>query len=207
MKKSEFSQLTQIIEHLVRKEVRKQLPVLIEETFKDMTGKSTVNTNQKIEPVAEEQITEEPINFKASLRELFAGTSVMKSEQQESQDKQIKQYTKDPKLNAILNETKSDLRARERLISGAAFAGGFDTSTISMREASEPSFITNVPTTAPTLVEGQSSDHAPLSSLPDGISALDLAKRGAIDKPELAHALTRNYSDMMKLIDKKKNKK
>jgi len=224
MKKSEFTQLTQIIEQLVKKEVRKQLPVLIEETFQNMTGKSTINNNQNREPVVKEQveeleITEDPIDFKASLRELFAGTPVMRNPELTSpQTKQIKQYTKDPKLNAILNETISDLRDKERLVGAAAMAGGyspslnmipgFNPSAESMREMpAEPSSMKNMPVMRPpTPIDGQESTHAPLSALPEGISAIDLARHGAIEKPEIKRALTRNYSEMMKIIDKKKGK-
>jgi hypothetical protein len=55
------------------------------------------------------------------------------------------------------------------------------------------------------LVEGQESSHAPLSALPNGVSVLDVARQGAVPTT-VTNALTRNYSQMLKLIDKKKGK-
>jgi len=230
MKKSELTQLTQIIEHIVAKEVRKQLPTIIAETFQNMMGKSVVTEQRTPAPVIQEQIepqefAEQPEDFKASLRELFAGTPVMrKSETSQPQARPIHQFAKDPKLNAILNETVSDLRDRERLVGAAAFQGGYSP-TLNMipgfnpnaansammmeAEAPAPAFMRNAPSIPigrpPVLVEGQTSNHAPLSALPDGVSALDVVKHVATP-PEIKHALTRNYSQMMKLIDKKKGK-
>lgn len=226
MKKSELTQLTQIIEHLVAKEIRKQLPTIIAETFQNMMGKPIIT--EQIHPV--QTIKEEKSkDFKTSLKDLFAGTPVIKSED-ESGPKPIKQYTKDPKLNQILNETVSDLRDRERLVGAAAFQGGyspslalvpgFNPSAVSaqpMESGDEPSFSKNMPTMTglpesissipitkpPILVEGQESTHAPMSMIPEGVSVLDLKQHAPA---AVAGALTRNYSQMMKLIDKKRGK-
>ena len=148
---------------------------------------------EKIEP----QILEDPIDFKQSLRELFAGTPVMRTPQSDIQDRQPKQYTKNPVLNAVLNETVSDLHDRERLVGAAAFAGGYSPSVSMLQETT--------PTKSTVLVEGQESSHVPLSSLPEGTSVLDVVKH-VPTTPGIKHALTRDYSQMMKLIDKKRGK-
>lgn len=238
MKKSELLQITQLIEFIVAKEVRKQLPTIIAETFQNMMGKSVVTEARKQEPVEKPKIEEhidpvddvqsEQVNLKASLRELFAGTPVMQSQ---PQTRQPKHFTKDPILNQILNETVPDLRSREGLTGMAAFQGGYNPAAFAaapmmpMENTPEPSFMRNVPSMGgnisrntpqmhspsipigrpPALVEGQESTHAPLSALPEGVSVLDVAKHGAVPAT-VTNALTRNYSQMLKLIDKKKGK-
>ena len=124
-------------------------------------------------------------------------------------------------MNQILNETSPDLRQRERLVGSAAFQGGYSP-TLSMIPDFNPnaastqqsmvedtSFLNNMPSIpispAPILVEGRESTHVPLSALPEGISALDAVKYIPA-APEVKQALTRNYSQMMKLIDKKRGK-
>jgi len=228
MKKSELTQLTQVIEHLVAKEVRKQLPAIIAETFQSMMGNKTVVTEQhKPSRSAIQEQIEAPLeetkqtDFRASLKELFAGTPVIR---QESQTRKTIQYAKDPVLNAILNETTSDLRAKEMGVSGAAMLGGYSPSlnmipgfdpsaTANMGMVEEgPSFSGNMPTMPstlpisrpPVLTEGQESTHAPMEAVPQGLSVLDLARH--VPAPSVKHALTRNYSQMMKLIDKKQGK-
>ena len=238
MKKSELTQLTQIIEHLVGKEIRKQLPSIIAEVFQNMMGKPVVMERQTHESQSIREEIERPIEvndpdeFKASLRELFSGATPVRRSQverpaEQSPVKQLKHYTKDPKLNAILNETVSDLCQRESLVGAAAFQGGyspalamvpgFNAGSVAgpgamMASEEEPSFSKNMPTmpsfgpasrTPVVLREGQESTHVPLAELPEGVSALDVAKHvpmpGGVNQ-----ALTRNYSQMMKLIDQKK---
>jgi hypothetical protein len=226
MKKSELTQITQIVEHLVAKEVRKQLPNLISEALQNMMGKTVVteekHTNRLVKvqkEVEENTMGDTPSDFKASLRELFAGTPVMKNPEQVAQTRELKKYTKDPVLNAILNETTNDLRAKERLVGAAAFQGGYSpglaivpefnpSSAMEANIEDEPSFVRNMPSllppmNTPILREGKESDHAPMSMIPHGTSVLDL-KHSA--PPVIKQALTKNYSAMMKLIDKKKGK-
>ncbi len=205
MKKSELTQLTQIIEHLVAREVRKQLPTIIAETFQNMMGGKKVVSEER-QPTSPQVIREqaeegEEINLKASLRELFAGTPVMKS--QPESPRQPRQYTKDPRLNQILNETVSDLRQRESMVGMAAFQGGYSPSVALAAEAmANSSGVSRQPV---SLMEGQESNYAPMSEIPEGISALDVARQVPLKAP-VAQALTRNYSQMMKLIDKKKGR-
>lgn len=231
MKKSELTQLTQIIEHIVAKEVRKQLPTVIAEVFQNMIGRSVV-TEQK-QPILQSQPqsqSEENLDFKTSLRELFAGTPVMSQPQPAPvQVRQARKFTNDPRLNEVLNNTVSDLRDRERLVGAAAFQGGyspalnmvpgFNPATAIMSEdvvqSQEPSFSRNIPimpgmenmsalppvSRPPILQEGQESTHAPLATLPEGISALDVKQHAPA---AVKTALTRNYSQMMKIIDAKR---
>ena len=160
MKKSELTQLTQIIEHLVAREVRKQLPSIIAETFQNMMGRQVVSEQRnEPEPIQEQleprenRIEGSPTDFKASLRELFAGTPVMKTPIAENQTRPMRQFTKDPVLNQILNETTPDLRQREGLVGMAAFQGGYSpgfapgaAAAASMPvEEAEPAFARNMP--------------------------------------------------------------
>ena len=129
MKKSELTQLTQLVELLVEREVRKQLPKLIGEVFQNMAGKQMVTervvhtTAERKDYIAKEieaaTIKPDPHEFRASLKELFAGaTPVTRVELEEgvqpSQPRPTIQYAKDPILNQILNETTPDLKQRER---------------------------------------------------------------------------------------------
>lgn len=212
MKKSEFTQLTQIIEHLVAKEVRKQLPTIISETFQNMMGKSVVT--EKLLPsqpnrggmeLEENIVEDEPLDFKSSLKELFAGTPVMRTPKSEQeQTRPIKQFAKDPKINQILNETVSDLRYREHLVGGAAMAGGYSPSlnlipgfdpnaaTTATEDGGGASFMKNTPPIPRSRPQVFQEGSIPAASVPIGTS------------PAVANALTKNYSQMMKLIDKKK---
>lgn len=226
MKKTEIIQLTKIIEHIVAKEVRKQLPGIISETFKNMMGKSIVSENrstQQQQPLSEPTSDfDEELDVKASLKELFSKSPPVSHIEQVPQSQQ-RQFTKNPILNQILNETTGDLRNRERLVGAAAFQGGYspglnmipgfnpNAANVQMESGPEPDFLKKMPPIqpiqprhAPVLQEGQESMHAPLSEVPQGISALDVATQVAA--PEVRNALTRNYSQMLKLIDKKRGK-
>jgi hypothetical protein len=234
MKKSELTQLTQIIEVLVAKEVRKQLPAIIAETFQNMMGKKTIVTEQKQPSKTslkaqldelDEEVT--PDDFKASLKELFNGPPITKQPEMSQPTRAPRHFTNNPVLNQILNETTPDLRARERMMGAAAFQGGYSPTLdmipgfdprqavmADMGTVEEPSFSKNMPTMPgassipisrpPVLMEGQESTHAPMEAVPQGLSVLDLARE--VPAPAVQHALTRNYSQMMKLIDKKKGK-
>lgn len=210
MKKSELTQLTQLIEALVAKEVRKQLPVIIAETFQNMMGTKTVVTEQR-QPAPVAPAAEEELDLKASLREMFAGATPVAPVAARPAAPQPRHFTKDPVLNKILNET-TPLRQHERNMgSMPAFLNQYQQaaampSPVEM-VAEDPAFTRGMPTmpigTPPVLREGQESSHAPLAAIPDGISALDVARQVPLAAP-VAQALTRNYSQMMKIIDKKK---
>jgi hypothetical protein len=151
------------------------------------------------------------------------------SEDAQPGPREVKHYSKDPKINAILNETVSDLRQRERMVGGAAFMGGYSPSVAMaagpsfnpsgivgagpmMEESEVPAFARNMPT-MPNMHPGtpmarpqvMSESHIPAEMIPEGISALDVARQVPLAKP-VAQALTKNYSAMMKLIDSKKKR-
>jgi hypothetical protein len=227
MKKSELTQLTQLVELLVEREIRKQLPQLLSEAFQKMAGKSMVvehahpvvrrdYVGREVEPPS---VPKDPHEFRASLKELFAGvTPVTRTELEEGVEPQAirtpKQYTKDPVLNQILNETTSDLKSRERMTGLAAFQGGYNPGTPPaaaivgagemMSEAEMPTFARGqapvVAAPAP-IQEG----HAPLAAIPEGISALDVAKAG-VAPPAVTEALT-NYGRMKKILEQSKGKR
>jgi len=253
MKKSEFTQLTQIIEHLVAKEVRKQLPEVISEVFQNMMGKQLVSEQVANKPQAapkqpktpetatiKEQIEQD--DLKTSLRQLFSGVTKTgitvpiddaEVPPVEPVSRPTKQYTKNPIFNQILNETTSDLRAREGLVGLAAFQGGYSPMPMAAASispssaemnaamsAEDPAFMSKAPTMPlpskpvgspipigrpPMLVEGQESNHAPLAAIPDGVSALDVAKAGMTSAP-VAEALT-NYSRMKAVLEASKKRR
>lgn len=217
MKKSELTQLVQIIEHLISKEIKKQLPILIAEVLHNTNEKFVVNEQHipqstTIHVEHDGVPSEEENSLKTSLRELFAGTSVMKSPDQVVTPKQ-RQFTKNPILNQILNETTSNLKQKEQLVGSAAYHGGYSSPDVVQRPFEEsgnmqsissmPDMGTIVNLEKQSLVESQSSNYVPSSNIPEGISALDVVKQVPL-APEVKHALTRNYSEMMKLIDKKR---
>ena len=198
-----------------------------------MAGKSMVT--EHIHPVQADCIGKEveppstpkdPHEFRASLKELFTGvTPVTRMELEEGGQappvRAMKQYTKDPMLNQILNETTSDLKSRERMTGLAAFQGGYNPTMPAagagpmMSEAEMPSFArgtSQMPAGAgipvgrpPVLQEGQESTHAPLSSISEGISALDVARAG-MTTPAVTEALT-NYDRMKKILEASKGKR
>lgn len=203
MKKSELTQLTQIIEHLVSKEIRKQLPTVIAEVFQNMmANKTVVSENKELDPSVKENIQEEEehSDLKTSLRELFSGVTPV-AKPQAATPKQTRQYTKNPVLNQILNETTADLRSRDRFVGAAAFHGGYSSAETAMPPAGE-----TLPVgTPPVLVEGRESTHAPLAAIPQGISALDVAKSGMAPAP-VTEALT-NYGRMKAVLEASKKRR
>lgn len=238
MKKSEITQITQIIEYMVAKEIKKKLPSIIAETFRNMMGKPIVNETKKEtikEQIQSKDSDDIDLNSVGSLKDLYndpQNINVPKTPQQ----KVVKQYTKNPILNQVLNETVSDLGMREIFVGAAAFQGGYSPSLASLPEFSgrtvvgtgemmspqeEPSFSSNMPSMPnilhsaisqpsipisqpPILREGQESLHAPMESLPPGVSILDVKQH--VPEP-VAKALKTNFSHMMKLIDKKKKER
>ena len=233
MKKSELTQLTQLVELLVEREVKKQLPKLIGEVFKNIAGKSMVTEHivhsapvrkNYVGKEVEHNVPKDPHEFRASLKELFAGaTPVTRAELEEGvappPPRKTIQYAKDPILNQILNETTPDLRQRERSTGMAAFHGGYNPGAPPaaaivgagemMPEAEMPTFARGMPN-MPTLPVAQPAaiirdDHVPLASVPEGVSALDVARAG-ITTPAVTEALT-NYDRMKKILEASKGKR
>jgi hypothetical protein len=195
MKKSELTQLTQIIEVLVTREIKKQLPKLIGEVFQNMAGKSMITEHiQPVQHVRREYVGKEveapstpkdPHEFRASLKELFAGSPPVTSAELEegiapSPSRKVIQYAKDPVLNQILNETTPDLRQRECSTGLAAFHGGYN------------------PGAPPAAAIVGAEEMM-------GVSALDVARAG-ITPPAVTEALT-NYDRMKKILEQSKGKR
>jgi hypothetical protein len=138
MKKSELIQFTQIIEHLVRKEVRKQLPSIIAETFQNMMGNKqaivehmSATSNSSDDSGEMARPSQNMDDFKLSMKELFAGIGPQESAVSDlttPRSQSPKHYTNNPAINQILNETVSDLRQRDRMVGGAAAFGGYSPS-------------------------------------------------------------------------------
>ena len=188
--------------------------------------------SENIRPVQKEKEVELPsvpehLEMKDSLRELFAGgitpaTRAILEEGVGVKPRPNIRYAKDPLLNQILNETTPDLRKREGMVSMAAFQGGYGSGAPSgmpvtgagpmMAESELPSFARGVKE-LPSVPQPQQSapaaaireDHVPLSNIPDGISALDVARAGMVPAP-VTEALT-NYGRMKKILDASKGKR
>ena len=114
MKKSEFTQITRIIEYIIKRELEKQLPPLISEILNSNDGKKSLMSEQKttanVESISEEIPKD---NLRANLRELFAGVTPAEKGGETHTTRPFKQYTKNSILNQVLNETVPDLRLRE----------------------------------------------------------------------------------------------
>lgn len=205
MKKSELTQLTQIIEHLVAREVRKQLPNVIAEVFQQGLNKQSVLTGKQ-HPKPQPEISkeaDEQADLQTSLKELFSGvTPTGINENRQVISKPQRQYTTNPVWNQILNETNGDLRQRERMAGGAAMVDGYS----SMPSPADLAAAASIPVTPPPILsEGQESRHAPLSEIPEGISALDVAKSGMVPE-KISEALT-NFDRMKKILNQSKEKR
>lgn len=206
MKKSELTQITQILEQLVAREVRKQLPGIISETFhKMMSGNRTVvNEQRQPEPVAKAEPDE--LDLKTSLKEMFGGKTPTQRVETPAKAVQQRKFTKDPVLNQILSETVPLSYHERSRGQSPAFLGQYQQAalaagaSIPVESGESPAMPSRPPI---VLREGQESAHQPMAEIPDGISALDVARSVPLPTP-VAQALTRNYSQMMKIIDKKK---
>lgn len=231
MKKSELTQLTQLIELLVEREVKKQLPALIGEVFQSMAGKAMVTervvhtegtpqTDAIAKEIEEARVKQDPHEFRASLKELFTGaTPVTRTELEDGVAPRPpqRQLAKDPVLNEILNQTVG-LRAYEKAKGMGMYAAMDQPAMMTppvmqstgvgemMTEAEMPSFargmptMPNVPVSAPSTSEG----HAVMAALPEGLSALDVAK--AVTPPAVASAMT-DFSRMRKVLEMSKGKR
>lgn len=206
MKKSEITQLTQLIEILVTKEVRKQLPSIIAETFQNMMGKPVVTeqVQQPIEKPTQPKEDDAELNLKTSLREMFAGTPRVDSTPQNLPTKP-RQYTKNPIFNQILNETVPLHQHERNMGSRPAFLNQYRPAPNALEEGAQ---IQSLPVgSPPVLQEGQESNHIPMETLPEGVSVLDVAKAGILPQGNpVTEALT-NFDRMKKILDQSKGKR
>lgn len=214
MKKNE---LTYMIREIIAEEIRKELPIAIAEVFQSFMGQKPVIKEEIATSHIKPEPVEEEINLKQSLREMFAGTKVMSNPQAQPV---ARKFTKDPVLNEILNQTRP-FTSQERtgatmgMAAMLASQGGFSVPGVmsspmmeSTAAGEDPTFLRNVPnitSLAPTVSQAQllNDNHIPLADLPEGVSVMDVKQHAPA---AVASALTRNYSQMMKLIDKKRGK-
>jgi hypothetical protein len=195
MKKNE---LTHIIKEIVAEEIRRELPNAIAEVFQNFLGQKSV-VNERVSPPAPKPDPEdEEISLRSSLKEMFAGTRVMTPPQATAGPKN---FTKNPVLNEILNQTRP-FSPQERTGMGGGMAALMAANQTGMSVPMGTPMA--MPSMAPVSQAQLLNDsHIPLSDLPQNVSVMDVAQHAP---PVVAQALTRNYSQMMKLIDKKKGK-
>jgi hypothetical protein len=226
MKKSELTQLTQLVELLVEREVKKQLPKLIGEVFQSMAGRAMVTEHvsgpsERKDYIAKEieaaTIKKDPHEFRASLKELFTGaTPVTRTELETgTAPRQIRQLAKDPVLNEILNNTVG-LRAYEKAKGMGVYAAMDQPAMMAppamqatgvgemMTEAEMPTFARGEAPMVPVSAPSTSDGHAVMAALPEGLSALDVAK--AVTPPAVANAMT-DFSRMRKVLEMSKGKR
>lgn len=208
MKQTEFTKLTKIIEILVQKEIKKQLPKLISEVFQTIAEKSIVteHTNPIIKNKEELQEINNSNVLRKSLKDLFSDvTPVTKTSLEEGKNVSFvpKQFTKNPVLNQILNETVPDLRQRERMVGLSALQGGYNSlgefTNENMNNTEEE---INLSSNVPNIIQNNNNL---TSNISEGISALDVAKTG-VTSPSVTRALT-DYGRMKKILDASKGKR
>jgi hypothetical protein len=210
------TELTHIIREIVAEEIRTELSIAIAEVFSNFMGQKQIVTEAVKPP-------EKP-NFRQSLKELFDETPIM------SKPKQFpRKFTKDPILNEVLSQTRP-FTPQERMGSPSGMAAMMaaaqagvslpgSAASIAMEPMSEePSFLKGVPDIRNMIPSGApvatsisqpellNDNHVPLAELPEGVSVMDMKPAIAQAAPSVAKALTRNYSETMKLIDKKRGK-
>lgn len=205
MKKDE---LTHIIREIVAEEIRKELPSAIAEVFSNFMGKKQPITEQPVQPIRQSpapvQQKETTTSMRQSLRELFEGTQVISPQ---TANKGPRTFTKDPKLNEVLNSTRPfNSQERGGPMAAVASMGGMGMNISpddSVMMVQPPASLTN-----PSVSQAQlmSDTHAPLSDMPANVSVLDMKGAVAEAAPAVAEALTRDYSKFMKLVDKKRGK-
>ena len=131
--------------------------------------------------------------------------------------RKVIQYAKDPVLNQILNETTPDLKQRERYDGFSRLSGWIQPRSASRsrllwgrrndargRDARIRPWYAKYAHSAPA---GQppapiSENHVPLAAIPEGISALDVARAGIVP-PAVTEALT-NYDRMKQILTQSK---
>jgi hypothetical protein len=204
MKKNE---LINIIRDIVSEEIRRELPNSIAEVFKNILGntiqesktpKSNIQPPKKSKPSLVESLIndeDDELSMKQSLREMFNGNAEIPTRQP---TREVKQFAKNPIFNEILNETRP-FSQQERTGAYGGVTSMVDGGNYSMDSQIDPGII-NRPVSQNELTR---DEHIPLSDLPQNISVMDVAKHAPAP---VARALTRDYSQMMKLIDKKKGK-
>jgi hypothetical protein len=204
MKKNE---LTYIIQQLVAEEIKKQLPRALTEILENFKGKKAIVTEKKATPKPASSVEED---FRLSLREMFDGNGVINEQVASSHVAASKKFTNDPVLNNILNETRP-FSSQQR--TGAA--GGLAAMMEAQREAavqqSSPSYTSGMPdmgslmsdSPEPNITPAVADSKIPMADLGENVSVMDVKQHVPL---VVQQALTKNYSKMMKLIDKKQGR-
>ena len=187
MKKSEFARL---LRNIISEEIRKELPGAISDALSN-----TKTIKEGITNAVEDSTGEETINLKQSLKEMFSGTNVISNKPPET----TKKFTNNPVLNEVLNSTRPFSQSER---TGASMGIAAMMASANAGNMPSPSTHISFPTVSPTQI--LRDDHIPLETLPEGVSVMDVKQHAP---PVIAKALTRDYSQMMKLIDKKREKK
>ena len=173
MKKTE---LLNIIENLVKKEVKKQVNEIFIKEGKKAKKPMSMNDESYIDELLKEQQT-------------GLGTQTKNSEESPTNNKFV-EYTKDPTINKILNETKGGIQGQggQQLQDQYKTMGGGTYTTDRMGElmtksAGNPQTQREIGAVQSMKAQGVNSEQ-----VPDGVK----------------DALTRDYSQLMKAINKKK---
>lgn len=210
MKKSEVNQLMELIECLVSRELKKQLPSIINEVKGHIIKEAATPQPHK------NHSDDAEIDLKTSLKELFSGASPVQKTQPVVAE--TKRYMKDPVLNQLLNETRPDIRARDTGMSPiAAYIDQYKLSQPQiqpitgmgemMETGADMGFLHNIPTMQQSTVQSQQPIRELTQpvisnnqiSLPEGTSVKDVAP---MINPVLGKIFNRNYSDTLKAMDK-----
>ncbi|TRO55160.1 hypothetical protein E2P64_07645 [Candidatus Bathyarchaeota archaeon] len=226
MKKNE---LTHIIRQIVAEEVRKELPSAIAEVFSNFMGQRQPVREETAPREVQRPPQRKEGDLKMALREMFEGTNVMRSEEEMQAPPQARKFTSNPLINEVLNSTRP-FSPMERTGAPAGMAalmaqagagvpmGG--SAMPVMEEGSDPDFTRRMPDMGTVMPSAASAapiphmsqaqllrdDHVPMEGIPQGASVLDVAPAVSQVNPTVGKALTRNYSQMMKLIDSKKKR-
>ncbi len=188
-----------MIHRLVAEEIKKQLPKALNEAIAKGIQNSQLLEDKQVPKQQKMESEDIESDFRKSMMDMFEGDDLddVSMIQQPTQLREQKTYTKDPKINAILNETTPFSNQQRTGMAGAAAA-------MAARYQSQP--ISSPPSISEGSEYGNSSPivEQPMADMPDGVSVMDVKHHAP---PEVKKALTRNYSEMMNLINKKKGKK
>lgn len=252
MKKSD---LIKVIREIVKQELKKELPNALAQVFAQMMGQvqrpevHSINTVRYLQPAkvvgtslphqpSKEEMpndvpeeVDEMTSLKSQLAEMFNSGSPVKKVQQTAAPKP-KQFTKNPILNEVLNQTRgfnSSERMANRVggmgagmspavaMAAGAYAAPSATGAGEMMRGEELGFMRNVPGmpgadspvltelpahAAPVMHEGQEGGPAPMEGLAVD-SALDLKNHPALPD-SIKGILSRDYRSLVRAMDKKK---
>ncbi len=239
MKKDE---LVKVIRAIVKQEIKKELPNALAQWFaQTMMGRpTTVGQSRTPEqyigqalphkPSAEEmpqqqsEEVDETALLKEQLREMFNGDAPVQRAQPQAPQQPKKQYTNNPLLNEVLNQTRpfnGSERMAMRVGGGGVSPGvmmaaaGYDTppepSTTGvgqMMENNDLGFMRNVPgmpgADLPMLTSPPAGQAGaiPMEAL-GTLSALDIKNHPAVPE-NIRNILSRDYRSLVRAMDKKK---